>query len=124
MSTEQSTESDAAWEPTRWWQVLTPDGSLWCETSDEDEAREDALRPGHTLRRLYRRMEQEWRAVECGRGPCWKGAGHDGPCQPGWRDDPRRATPPAVCPACGCLLIRVDGGHTCPTPPASTQGAE
>lgn len=27
---------------------------------------------------------------ECGRGPCWKGADHDGPCEPGGAHDPRR----------------------------------
>lgn len=26
----------------------------------------------------------------CSRGPCWKGAGHEGPCEPGSRLDPRR----------------------------------
>ena len=48
------------WEAGRWWRVVAPDGSLWCETSDEQEARE-SLRPGDTLFRLWRRSEQEWR---------------------------------------------------------------
>lgn len=31
---------------------------------------------------------QPWR--HCGRGPCWMEDGHDGPCEPGGRNDPRR----------------------------------
>jgi hypothetical protein len=50
------------WEPGRWWRVVAPDGSVWAETSDEQEAQE-ALRPGDTLFRLWRRSEQEWRAA-------------------------------------------------------------
>ena len=49
------------WEPGRWWRVIAPNGTLWCETSDEQEAR-DALRPGDTLFRQWQRTEQEWRA--------------------------------------------------------------
>jgi hypothetical protein len=49
--------------PGRWWRVVAPDGSLWCETSDEDEARE-VLRPGDTLQREYRLEVTEWRNVE------------------------------------------------------------
>jgi hypothetical protein len=47
------------WEPGRWWKVVAPDGSLWCETSSEREARE-ALRPGDRLFRLWQRTEYEW----------------------------------------------------------------
>lgn len=50
----------ADWEPSRWWRVIAPDGSLWCETSDEREAM-DAFRPGDTLQRLWVRRESEWR---------------------------------------------------------------
>lgn len=35
-------------------------------------------------------------ADHCGRGPCWKEGGHEGPCEPGGRDDPRRAQAPEV----------------------------
>lgn len=52
--------TDAEWEPFVWWRVLAADGSLWCETSDEREARE-SMRPGHTLWKLWRREEMEWR---------------------------------------------------------------
>ena len=48
------------WEPGRWWRVTGPDGQLWCETSDEDEARA-RVRPGDTLERLWRCVEEEWR---------------------------------------------------------------
>lgn len=47
--------------PTRWWRVLTAQGTLWAETSDEDEARA-AMHPGATLHRLYAtEPRQEWR---------------------------------------------------------------
>lgn len=36
------------WHPDGWWRVLAPDGSLWCETSDEQEARK-SMRPGDQL---------------------------------------------------------------------------
>lgn len=49
--------------PGRWWQVIAPDGSLWCETSVEAEAR-DRIRPGDTLLRLYERTEKLWRIVD------------------------------------------------------------
>lgn len=48
------------WTPGRWWRVVSADGSLWCETSDEDEARE-SMRPGDTLCRLWERHDSEWR---------------------------------------------------------------
>lgn len=51
------------WEPSRWRRVVAPDGSLWCETSDEDEARR-AMRPGDTLQRLWVKNHSEWRAVD------------------------------------------------------------
>lgn len=50
------------WKPTRWWRVTAPDGSLWCETSNEQEARE-AECPGDAIQRLYERVESEWRAA-------------------------------------------------------------
>jgi len=56
------------WEPGRWWRVVAPDGSLWCETSDEDEARA-AVRPGDELQRQWRRLEQEWRLTDKGESP-------------------------------------------------------
>lgn len=54
--------SEADLEPGRWWRVLTPTGALWCETSDEREAR-DSMRPGDTLQRQFVRTEKEWRNV-------------------------------------------------------------
>ena len=50
------------WEPGRWWKVVAPDGTLWAETSDEQEAR-GLLRQGDTLWRLHVRQESEWRRV-------------------------------------------------------------
>lgn len=54
------------WEPGRWWRVLAPDGSVWCETSDEQEA-VAALRPGDRLMLQWRRVETEWRPVPVAR---------------------------------------------------------
>ncbi|QSL99865.1 hypothetical protein SEA_AYOTOYA_2 [Gordonia phage Ayotoya] len=49
--------------PGRWFQVIAPDGSVWCETSDEEEAR-DLVRPGDRLRRLYERVDRRWVDLE------------------------------------------------------------
>lgn len=51
------------WQPGRWWRVTAPDGSLWAETSDEDEARE-SMRPGDKLERLWVAEFTEWREPE------------------------------------------------------------
>lgn len=48
--------------PAGWWRVRAPDGSLWCETSDETEARQ-AMRPGDKLFRLYSQTFEQWREV-------------------------------------------------------------
>lgn len=52
-------------EPGRWWRVLSVDGDLWCETSDEAEAREALAElegPG-SLWRLYVTRGEGWREV-------------------------------------------------------------
>lgn len=57
------------WEPGRWWTVWNPDESivdprlrLWCETSDEGEARVAlAKRPGYILTREWRFQARQWR---------------------------------------------------------------
>ena len=54
--------SEPTWEPGRWWRVIGPEGELWCETSNEEEARE-AARPGDRLERLWRAEATEWRPV-------------------------------------------------------------
>jgi hypothetical protein len=54
--------TDTDFAPGRWWRVLAADGSLWCETSDEDEARE-RMRPGDTLHREFRAVLVEWREI-------------------------------------------------------------
>jgi len=43
-------------KPTRWWRVLTPSGAMWMETSDEQEAREEAQRTGYELQRLHQEV--------------------------------------------------------------------
>ncbi|AMS03637.1 hypothetical protein SEA_BETTERKATZ_2 [Gordonia phage BetterKatz] len=43
--------------------MIAPDGSVWCETSDEEEAR-DLVRPGDRLRRLYERVDRRWVDLE------------------------------------------------------------
>lgn len=50
------------WKPGRWWRVTAPDGSLWCETSDEDEARR-SMRPDDKLYRSWYAEAEEWREV-------------------------------------------------------------
>ena len=47
------------WKLGRWLQVIAPDGSLWCETSDVEEARE-SMRPGDRLYRICERQEFGW----------------------------------------------------------------
>jgi hypothetical protein len=56
-------ESGSDWQPGRWWRVMTPEGSVWCETSSEDEAR-SSMRPGDTLFRWWERKAAEWRPAE------------------------------------------------------------
>lgn len=49
---------------TQWLRVLTKDGSLWCETSDEDEANAAAAAIGQPVQRLYRSSAPaEWRTL-------------------------------------------------------------
>ena len=50
------------WEPGHWWRVVASDGSIWAETSDEQEARE-RVREGDTLMRWYLRTETKWEVV-------------------------------------------------------------
>lgn len=47
---------------TRWWRVIAPDNSLWCETSDEKEARE-SMRPGDKLQNLWEEKIYKWNDV-------------------------------------------------------------
>lgn len=54
---------NVGWEATRWWRVVDPDGKLWCETSDEKEARK-CMRPGDTLWRMYQNVERKWEREE------------------------------------------------------------
>ena len=63
---DQADELENQPEPGRWWRVLAADGSLWCETSEEYEARE-SLRPGDLLQRQYIYIypaRSEWRDEE------------------------------------------------------------
>lgn len=58
--------SDLQLEPGRWWRVLyrVDDGwQLWCETSDEQEARDSiGTAPSATiLQRIYQATVREWR---------------------------------------------------------------
>jgi len=63
------------WGPGRWWRVTyRADGGqgktvLWCETSDEKEARQEAAKltgreADVTLERLWERHESEWRTAK------------------------------------------------------------
>lgn len=56
------------WAPGRWWRVIAPNNIVWCETSDELEARA-AIRDGDVLERLFDGPHlREWRAAAGGRG--------------------------------------------------------
>lgn len=72
---------DDIWEPGRWWRVLDADGSIWLETSDEQEARnglrerwsstdEDEMVlgdpvPDRKLQRMYQTtVKTKWRDKE------------------------------------------------------------
>ena len=46
-------------QETNWWQVLDQQGRLWCETSNEEEARK-SMRSGDVLYRLYEKKESRW----------------------------------------------------------------
>lgn len=48
------------WEQTKWWRVVGPDGTLWAETSSEQDAR-SRMRDGDTLLALWRCESTEWR---------------------------------------------------------------
>ncbi|WP_157107476.1 hypothetical protein [Nocardia grenadensis] len=52
------------WTPTRWYRILQPDGSLWMETSDPEEAREESARTGWPVERMYEHVGQQWRIEE------------------------------------------------------------
>lgn len=47
------------WQPDGWWRVLGPDGALWCETSDEQEAR-GSMRPGDSLEQHEQIVFARW----------------------------------------------------------------
>jgi hypothetical protein len=51
------------WEKGRWWRVVDPEGRLWCETSNEQEARR-AVRPGDSLQHLWVLKRLVWRTVD------------------------------------------------------------
>lgn len=50
-------EPAPGWERGRWWRVVGPDGSLWCETSDLDYALK-VMRPGDSLLKEFFRVER------------------------------------------------------------------
>lgn len=50
------------WKPDGWWRVIAPDGSLWCESSDQRENRE-SMRVGDMLQRHEQHVEQRWVTV-------------------------------------------------------------
>lgn len=56
-------ELEETLRPGRWWRVIAPDGSLWCETSNEKEAR-DSMRPGDRIYRGWTVTLNEWRPAE------------------------------------------------------------
>jgi hypothetical protein len=53
-----------AMEPDHWFRINTPDGSLWMETSNEEEAGHEAAKTGWPLERLFKSKQvKEWRTM-------------------------------------------------------------
>ncbi|MCV7174899.1 hypothetical protein [Mycolicibacterium sphagni] len=58
---ENSRKRDAGeWFFTGWWRVTLADGTIWCETSSETEAR-DRVPDGAVLQKLFEKRKTEWR---------------------------------------------------------------
>jgi hypothetical protein len=49
------------WKPSRWYRVIDFEGVLWMETSDREEAIEEAKVKGFTVYRMWVREQIEWR---------------------------------------------------------------
>ncbi|MEV6219865.1 hypothetical protein [Nocardia sp. NPDC051833] len=49
------------WQPTAWWAAFDDHGLLACEGVDEAAVRMEAAKAGHSVRRLWRRTDSEWR---------------------------------------------------------------
>lgn len=60
---DQPASDTRPWRATTWWRVLRPDGTLWTETNDEDEARRESAKKGWPAERLWEWSEngEEWR---------------------------------------------------------------
>lgn len=56
-----SHRGSGGWSEGRWFRILQPDGTLWMETSDGEEARLEGLKQGWPVERLWKREEWEWR---------------------------------------------------------------
>jgi hypothetical protein len=52
------------WVPGRWYRVLQPDGSLWMETSDREEAQQEAEAKGWPVFQQWRCESTKWRPVD------------------------------------------------------------
>lgn len=70
-------DATGEWTPTNWWRVTAPDGSIWCETSVESEARE-AMRPEDSLSRLFELTKTRW-IEQMGGTPSGGEQAHGGP---------------------------------------------
>lgn len=51
------------WRSTRWFRITQPDGTLWMETSDWDEVKEESDKTGWAVERLWKKEKWEWRRV-------------------------------------------------------------
>lgn len=54
--------AEGNWVATGWWLVVAPDGSIWCETSDQSEAME-RKREGDKLFHLYEKKSTQWKHI-------------------------------------------------------------
>lgn len=53
------------WEPTRWYRVMSPNGRVWCESSDPVEVAEAAAEIGEPVERMWREIPRcEWRRAD------------------------------------------------------------
>lgn len=111
------------WTPGRWYRVLQPDGSIWMETSDPEEAHAEAAAKGWPLLRQWRWERTEWR-TEDAPAPAEEEEEMEDPCC----EDSDELSSHYHCANCGqrCSMmghIDTAGNFTCQPAPAEESKA-